>query len=209
MKLKILYYCGWSLTRVISTLIFRIQVSGQEHIPSSGGFILASNHTSYFDPLLVGSWATREVYFFAKEELFRNKVFGEVIRRTNALPVKRGTIDRDAIKAASSVIERGEGLTIFPEGTRGNHDKLLSPKPGIGLIATSAPCPIVPVYIHGASRLWDCFLGRMRMSITYGAPISEDWVRAIPAEKDGYLKIAAKVMEEIITLRDRVESKGK
>jgi 1-acyl-sn-glycerol-3-phosphate acyltransferase len=134
-KTKLLYYTGWTLTRVISKLIFRIRVSGREHFPSEGGFILATNHISWYDPLLVGSWSPRQVYFFAKQELFRSKVFGFIIRRTNALPVRRGTIDRTALDMSTEVIERGFGLTIFPEGTRSKFDGFLPPKPGVGMLS--------------------------------------------------------------------------
>ena len=103
MKIKILYYTGWLLTRLITRLVFRIRVNGQENFPVKGGFILATNHVSYYDPLLAGSWTSRQVYFFAKQELFKNKLFGTMIRRSNALPVRRGTIDRHALDLSVDV----------------------------------------------------------------------------------------------------------
>lgn len=202
--MKILYYAGWSLTRLISTLVFRIRVRGQEHFPKEGGFILATNHISYYDPLLVGSWAPRQVYFFAKRELFKNPIFGAVIRRTNALPVKRGTVDRQALDMSVDVISRGFGLTIFPEGTRSKKDGFLDPKPGIGMIATRAKCPIVPGYVHGSNRLTDCFLGRTRMSITFGEPFPAAWVASIPVDREGYQQIADTVMACIGELKASV-----
>lgn len=202
--MKILYYAGWSLTRIFSTIPFFIKVRGQEHIPKTGGFILATNHTSYFDPLLAGSWSTREMYFFAKEELFRNKLFGWVITRTNAIPIRRGTIDREGVQRAAKVINEGYGLVVFPEGTRSKTDSFLSPKPGIGMLAIAAKCPIVPAYIHGSNSLWKCLIRKKRMSITYGEPIPAEWVASQPAEKEGYIAVANRVMERIVGVKQEI-----
>ena len=207
--MKILYYGGWSLTRLISKLIFRIKIYGMENIPKSGGFILATNHISNFDPLLVGSWLPRQVYFLAKKELFKNKLFGFIISRTNALPVRRGTIDRNALELTASVIAKGYGLTIFPEGTRSKTSRFLDPKPGIGMIANRAGCPIVPGYVHGSNNLKACLLGKERMSITYGEPLSAEWVNSFTSDKEGYVNIAQGVMSEISRIRDKVVTSSK
>jgi 1-acyl-sn-glycerol-3-phosphate acyltransferase len=199
--MKIAYYTGWALTRAISSLIFRIRIYGREHIPPSGGFILASNHVSYFDPPLVGSWSTRQMYFLAKKELFKNPLFGGVIRRTNALPVKRGAIDREGLKLCTDVINAGYGLVVFPEGTRSRTQQFLDPKPGIGLLAKSVQCPIVPTYLHGSNRPWNVFLGRERMAIVFGQPITSDWVATVDKGREGYLAISTEVMKRIAALR--------
>ncbi len=204
MRLKLLYWTGYSLSRILSYVFFRPKISGREHIPRKGGFILASNHISYYDPPLVGSWQRRELYFFAKKELFENKLFAAAITATNALPVSRGAVDRQALKLAIGVVRQGFGLTLFPEGTRSKTKDFLKPKPGIGIIASRAACPIVPTYIHGSNKLSDCFRRRDRMSITYGEPLSAEWVAAQPSDKAGYYSIAHTVMERITQLRSQV-----
>lgn len=201
MKIKILYYSGWFVTRLLTKLFFRIKVSGWEHVPKQGGFIFATNHKSNFDPPLVGSWIPRQVYFLAKKELFKNKFFGWVITRTNSLPLNRGAIDRKAIEMCVEVIKQGYGVTVFPEGTRSKTDEFLPPKPGIGLIAKQVDCPIVVAYLHGSNRFKDCFWGRTRLSLTFGPMISAEWVKSIKAEKDGYAQIAAEVMNRIAQIR--------
>ncbi len=206
MRFNIVYWMGWSLTRIISKLFFRVRTVGQENIPPKGGFILATNHMSYYDPPLVGSWISRELYFFAKKELFKNRLFAATIRTTNALPVNRQGVDRQAIRLAVAAIKRGFGLTMFPEGTRSRTDKFLSPKPGIGMIASRAECPIAVGYIHGSNRPGDCFRGREQLSITYGETFSADWVKSFPASKEGYRQIATAVMERIGELKARVVS---
>jgi len=201
--MKILYYSGWSLTRLVSKIVFRIKVSGREHFPKSGGFILATNHRSYFDPLLVGSWAPRQVYFLAKQELFKNKFFGRIITATNALPVRRGTIDRNALKLCLDAIDGGDGLTIFPEGTRAKGADFLEPKPGVAMIATQAKVPIVPGYVHGSNRLKDCFWGRDRLRIRFGKPILPEDIESSAVDKEGYIKLTQLVMERIEELKQQ------
>ncbi|UCG60288.1 MAG: 1-acyl-sn-glycerol-3-phosphate acyltransferase [Candidatus Zixiibacteriota bacterium] len=202
--MKILYYSGWILTRIITKFFFRIRITGVENIPREGGFILATNHRSYWDPLLVGSWAYRQVYFLAKKELFANPIFGWVITQTNALPVKRGTIDRHAIRHCLDVLWKGYGLTVFPEGTRARESKFLAPKPGIGIIASQAGVPIVPGYVHGSDRYGSCLVGRTKLSIHFGEPITVNTIASYPKDKTGYYRIAQLVMDRIKGICDRV-----
>jgi 1-acyl-sn-glycerol-3-phosphate acyltransferase len=201
--MNVLYYSGWSFFRIITKAVFRIRVQGRENIPKTGGFIVAANHIAYFDPPFIGSWIPREMYFFAKEELFNSRLFGALLRKVNARPVKRGAIDRQALKTAVDAIERGFGLTIFPEGTRSRGVDFLNPKPGIGMIARQAKCPIVPCYVHGTNKLSKCLWGRQRLSITFGEPLSPDWVSSFSESKDAYLEIAQTIMRRIAALRDR------
>lgn len=204
MRLKLLFWTGYSLSRFLSWILCRPRISGRENIPREGGFILASNHISYYDPPLVGCWQPRELYFFAKKELFRNKLFGALISAVNSLPVSRGAVDRQALKAAIEVIRAGYGLTMFPEGTRSKTDHFLKPKPGIGIMATRAECPIVPCYIHGTNKLRDCIRGREKMSISYGEPLTAEWIKSLGDSKDAYLTIAQTVMARITDLKSVV-----
>lgn len=200
--MKPLYWIGRSITHIAGRVVFGIRLYGREHIPKSGPFILASNHISYFDPPLVGSFIPRELFFFAKKELFDNKIFGWIIWRTNARPVRRGQMDRQALATSLQILREGYGLTMFPEGTRSKTRELLPPKPGLGLLAAKAACPVVPAYIHGANRLKDCLLRRDRLSLSYGEPIPADWIAARADSKEGYLEITAEVMRRIVALRD-------
>lgn len=204
--MKVLYYTSWTIVRLVSKIFFRIKVSGTENVPKKGGFILAANHISYVDPPLVGSWSPRQMYFFAKKELFRHKLFGEFLRRVNALPVRRGSIDRRAFEKAVNAIKTGYGLTIFPEGTRSKSNAFLDPKPGISIIARQTNCPIVPCYVDGANKLSECLRGRQRLSVSFGKPLSADWVTSFPKEKDSYLIIAQTVMKRIALLKENARN---
>src|SRR4030067_1028858 len=112
--MKILFWTGWSLFRIIAALIFRVKIIGAGNIPQAGGFILASNHISYYDPPLIGCCISREVYFFTKRELFDSRPCGWVLLRVNARPVNRAGVDRAAIEAAVEILRGGHGLTVFP-----------------------------------------------------------------------------------------------
>jgi len=202
--MKILYWAGWSLTHILGKPLFGWRVSGREHMPREGGFIVATNHISYFDPLLVGSSLPREVFFFAKQELFSVPVLGWAIRRTNARPVKRGTVDRSSLKTAIETIRQGYGLTVFPEGTRSKTDQFLEPKAGLGLIARHAECPILPGYVHGANNLKACFWRRDRIRTVFGEPFTADWVKSFGNSKEDYLAMSRAVMDRIAELRQQV-----
>ena len=204
MKLRPVYQLGWTLTRVLSWLLFNPRVVGRENIPSSGGFIMASNHISYYDPPLVGSWQKRQMYFFAKRELFRHRLIGAILRACNSISVNRGTIDRQSVRTAVDVVRQGYGLVVFPEGTRSRTKHFLPPKPGLGMLARAAECPIVPAYLYGNNRLRDCLLRRTRMTIAYGEPFSAEWVASFPDDKAGYQALTNAVMDRIGRLRDYV-----
>lgn len=197
MKIKFLYYSVWVFIRLISKLILRIQIKGREHIPRQGGFILACNHRSYIDPLMAGSWSPRHVYFFAKKELFHSSIVGYLLKRVNTIPVRRGTVDRGALDHAVDVIEKGYGLTLFPEGTRCRTGEFLKPKAGVGLVALRACCPIVPVYMHGTDKLIDCFLGKEKLKLFFGPPLTIDWLKSLPEDKSSYAVVAEEVMKRI------------
>lgn len=199
--MKILYYIGWIVTRIITKLFFRIKIYGRENIPKDGGFIIGSNHISFYDPPIIGSWNRRQIYFLAKHDLFKIPVLGFVIKRCNAIPVKRGVIDRSAIENTIEIINNNYGITIFPEGTRSLTDDFLPAKPGIGIAALQAKCPIVPTYLHGNNSLKDCFWGRKKMSITFGKPILFEVYADLIPEKESYLKVAQDVMAEVAKLK--------
>ena len=130
-------------------VFFRLSITGSENVPRAGGFILASNHMSNLDPIVVSSSCPRQVHFMAKEELFKNRLFGWYISRLNAFPVKRGRADLSSIKEAVRRVGRGGGLLLFPEGTRQPEGRLGTAHEGVGFLAAKLQVPVVPVYVRG------------------------------------------------------------
>jgi len=163
------------LARVALRLFFRLKVRGYENIPHGVGVVIASNHQSYLDPIIIGVSNDEPVTFMARESLFRKRLFGWLIRRTGAFPVKRGSADRSAMHEAIRRLRAGARLVVFPEGTRTLDGSLGRVRSGPALLAEKAQVPIVPAVIRGAYEAWPRSrkLFRFRpISITYGRPIA-------------------------------------
>ena len=169
-----LYLFAGALSWPLVGLPFRLRASGVENVPE-GGFVLASNHLSNMDPWPLGLplWPRRQLRFMAKSELF-NPVLKPILYGGGAFPVRRGTGDREAMRTAIQLVQDGEIVVMFPEGTR--RTKGLRKKfearahTGAARIALSAGSPLVPAAINGTDRL--SRLGPMR--IAYGEPLSLD-----------------------------------
>lgn len=163
-----LYRFGRIVVGAVVFLLFRLKIVGRENIPADGGAIFAVNHRSYWDVIMAGLACPRQLHFMAKSELFRNKLFGRLIRQLGAFPVSRGRGDVGAIKSAMKLLSSGEIMLMFPEGkrVRDGQEWLVDAKPGLALIATTAKVPIIPVYISGKYR-W-----MSKITITIGEPIT-------------------------------------
>lgn len=129
-------------------LLYRYQVIGRENVPAQGPVILCSNHTCYKDPLFLGLAQKRQVWFMAKQELFKNKFLGRLIRQLGAFPVARSG-GMSAIKNALRILKQEGVVGIFIEGTRSKTGELQKPKPGAMLLAYETKAAVVPVDIIG------------------------------------------------------------
>ena len=130
---------------------FRIRLEGHEHVPEAGPVILASNPRSNMDPVLLASAVERPVAFMAKAELFVGPL-GWVLRWIGQFPVRRGGIDREALRRTDAVLARGSMLGLFPEGTRGDGG-FAAVHPGLAYIVVRQRCPVLPVAIFGTERV--------------------------------------------------------
>ena len=158
----------------IARVIFRLQIEGEEFIPRTGPTILAANHASFIDPIIIMVSVRRPVRFMAKKELFRFPLFGWLLRQFGTFPINRDRINLQAFKQAASILEAGEVIAMFPEGTRGDGVELRPAKPGIGLIAARTGAPVVPVLHLGTEKVlprgaW--FPRPHRIVIKFGAPL--------------------------------------
>jgi 1-acyl-sn-glycerol-3-phosphate acyltransferase len=130
---------------------FRIRLEGHEHVPEEGPVILASNHRSNMDPVLLASAVERPLAFMAKAELFVGPL-GWIMRWIGQFPVRRGGIDREALRRTDAILARGSMLGLFPEGTRGD-GTFSSVHPGLAYIVVRQQCPVLPVVIIGTERV--------------------------------------------------------
>ena len=136
----------YSVTRSVVRIIFLLlglKVEGMDNIPASGPVIIASNHVSNWDPIVVGVALKRPVYFMAKVSLFKNPVMNFFMRRLNAFPVKTDFVDRQAIRRALQILGEDKVLGIFPEGAR-NKSGEAKARPGVVMLALKSGAPIIP-----------------------------------------------------------------
>lgn len=180
----------------------RYQIMGKENIPDSGAVILVANHTSYWDPFVIGAAIDRKVYFIAKAQLFKIPIVGPVIRSWGAFPVQHGKNgDRTAIDHSMEILAEGKVLGIFIEGTRNikNPDKMLNPRPGPAMLAVRSKAVVVPVAIINARKILWSF---KRLSITFGKPLFFNDVPVID-KKELYLRIGNQITTEIMDLKKK------
>jgi 1-acyl-sn-glycerol-3-phosphate acyltransferase len=118
-------------------------------VPATGPVILASNHSSFLDPPLVGAATKREINYLARESLFRFPVIGWLLRSVNAVPVDREGGGAAGLRAIFDRLLRGGAIILFPEGTRSPDGALQKAKSGIGLTVIKSEAPVVPVRVFG------------------------------------------------------------
>jgi 1-acyl-sn-glycerol-3-phosphate acyltransferase len=166
-------------------------VYGKPNIPS-GRAILAPNHTSFFDPPLIGAACPEEVHYLARASLFQPALFGWFLKSLNAHPVQGSAQDIQAFKAICQLLSKDNKIVIFPEGARSEDGQLHSIKPGIAVLALRMHCPIVPIYIAGAFETWP----RKRRWPKLGVPIT--CVFGKPILIEAYLHLNKKEAQEAL-----------
>ncbi|WP_245947397.1 lysophospholipid acyltransferase family protein [Bacillus taeanensis] len=162
MVYRIIRFC----VKVFLMIRFRLKIEGLENIPK-GACILAMNHTSNYDSLIVGTHAPRKMYIMAKEELFKNRFFSYIITEMGSFPVKRGQADMKSLKHTLKILKNGGIFSIFFEGTRSKDGEIQEAKKGIGFIAARSKAPVVPTYVYGAKNGWFKPAG-----VIFGKPIT-------------------------------------
>jgi 1-acyl-sn-glycerol-3-phosphate acyltransferase len=181
------------LVFLILKIIFGIKVFGKNYIPKKGGFILASNHVSYLDPVVLAVACPRRLNFMARDDLFCNPLFAWFLSRVGAFPVKRNSADPSAIKEAMRRLKHAEPLLLFPEGSRSFEGMPLEPQPGIGFLGAKLNVPVIPVFIRGTDKALPRgarLIRPHRISVYFGKQIFIE--RRMP-----YQDIARRIMQEI------------
>src|SRR5438552_2931790 len=149
----ILYSLVRALAWLLTHLVCRYRVSGQEHVPRNGTLLVVVNHLSWYDPLLLAVVLPRRVWFYTKAEIFAWPVAGWLAQHTRQISVHRGESDRVALEKALSYLREGKALVIFPEGTVERQERMITAHPGVAMLAVRSGATILPVAHSGTRRI--------------------------------------------------------
>src|SRR5437762_5201641 len=198
------YWIGYHLSRIFGRLCFRLRVIHRERMIQSGPVILAMNHQSYLDPPLAGTACDRAIYFLARRTLLDVPVLGWFLPKLNVIPVNQESVDRRAIKAIIRVLQAGNGVLVFPEGSRTLSGNLQPAEPGLGLVIAKTLAPVVPMRIFGAREALPRGGGGLhwvRITIVIGEPIFFTQADLGPPRKDVYSRLRGRLIDAIAALR--------
>jgi len=171
-----IYYAVRAICWLILRIFWKIEVVGIENVPNEGSLILASNHVSYLDPIVLATTMKRKICFIAKKEAFNNIIGGVLLNNLNAFPVDRGKIDIRSLKKSLNILQDKKVLGIFPEGTRSKNGELQELKLGIIKIGMKTGSSILPVGINGVYNvythgiLFPNLFKKYKITVQYGTP---------------------------------------
>ena len=137
----------------IPRLLWRVRMVGEDRLPKSGGYVLAPSHRSMMDIPFAAAVTTRRLRFMGKQSVFKVPVLGTVFTWLGGFPVQRDGTDRKAVRDSLALLQAGEVLCVYPEGSRQHGPKIQPLQPGAAYLARRAGVPIVPVAINGAEEI--------------------------------------------------------
>jgi 1-acyl-sn-glycerol-3-phosphate acyltransferase len=185
----------------LELLLHRIKVEGYENVPH-GGVLIVSNHASYLDPTTVGWAVGREIFFLGRKTLFRPPVMNWLLPICNVVPLDREGGDSSGLRKVIRMLRSGDGVLMFPEGTRTPDGTLQPPEPGAGLVALKSGVPVLPARVFGS---FEC-LSRHQQRLRFGklrVVIGKPYLPPVPEpgkEREAYLPVAQEMMRRIAEL---------
>jgi 1-acyl-sn-glycerol-3-phosphate acyltransferase len=198
----ILYRIVWLFLLTLNKTYWRLTITGKENLPTDGPFVLAPVHRSFIDFALTCSITRRRMRYMGKDSLWKVGLFGKFISALGAYPVRRGGADREALKRTVEVLQGGEPVVIFPEGTRQSGPKVQDLFEGAAYVASKVGVPIVPVGVGGSERALrkgEKLPRPVKVTIVVGKPI----MPAAPSEGGRTSRRA--VHELTLRLRDEIQ----
>jgi 1-acyl-sn-glycerol-3-phosphate acyltransferase len=202
--MNLYYWLGYHLSRIFARLFFGFRILHRERMIQTGPVILAMNHQSYLDPPLAGNACDRAIYFLAKKSLLKAPVLGWLLPKLNVIPVELEKTDRSALKTLIRTLCAGNGVLVFPEGSRTPDGSLQPALPGLGLIIAKTRAPVVPMRIFGAFNAWPIG-GKIRLgpriTILVGDPIRFSDADLDRGGREVYGRLSRRVMDAIAALQ--------
>lgn len=193
----------WIFFNIIGRLFFRYRTTGREHLPRTGGVLVAANHASYLDIPFLGCGMPRRAWYLGRQDLFPFPGLKPLLQWLGWIPIKLHRLDRVGFGKAISLIQAGRVVVIYPEGGRTPDGALRLGKPGLGIIVAETGCPVVPAYIGGTREALPMGSSRIRLApirIAFGEPIRFTGAAEQLTGKDLYQHISRTVMEKIAEL---------
>ncbi len=202
--MTLVYNIFYSLAKLIARFVFSLRVIHPERMIEEGPLILAVNHSSYFDPPLAGICSRRGVYYLARKTLLKWPFFGPLFPAMNVIPVERDGNDMSALREVIKKVREGNGIVLFPEGTRSRDGNLQAARAGIGLIIAKTRAPVLPMRIFGAYEALPKGSKRLhftQVTVVIGNPIHFTPEEVEPASRETYQRLSDRVMAAISELR--------
>ena len=137
--------------RLLFHILFKVKITGEENIPSAGGYIIAHNHISYIEPPLILAFWPRASEAISAVEVYKRRGQSWLVRLYGAIPIDRQEMDRQSIQTMLRVVRAGKPLLIAPEGGRSHTPGLRRGLPGIAYIVNKAHVPVIPVGVIGST----------------------------------------------------------
>ena len=198
--MKSIYWFFRATFQAFFKIFNRLEVVGSDCVPKTGGVIVAVNHVSYLDPLVIGAALRRRATYMAREGLFNIPLIGTFVG-SFSFPVRRGKPRPSTIKEAVKRLNRGELIVMFPEGGRSDGGDILDAKRGVGMIAVMSKAPIVPALISGTERSLPVgakVVKPAKIKVKFGKSIE---INREEPDKDFQERICRNIMDEIRRLK--------
>jgi len=202
------YWFFRGITHMFARLVFSLRVKHPERMIEDGPLILAVNHASFADPPLVGACSKRAVYFLGRRSLWKWPILGRFFTHANVIPVERNGNDLAALRQAIRRVNEGNGVVLFPEGTRTRDGSLGEAKPGIGFVIAKTGAPVLPIYAKGTFEAFPpnsklpC---RRPVTMVIGNPIHFSPEEIANATREDYQRFSQRVMDAIVALKNEEE----
>jgi 1-acyl-sn-glycerol-3-phosphate acyltransferase len=212
---------GYTLARLIAGFVFRVvwrpRVLGVENVPPTGAVIIASNHLSFIDSVVIPLAVPRRVRFLAKAEYFegrglRGRGTALFFHLIDAVPVRR-TGNRDSMRSlelALEVLQEGSAFGIYPEGTRSRDGRLYRGRTGVGWLALTSGAPVVPVAVTGTDKVQPVGSSGLRVhpvTVRFGTPVQPSAYDGLPAGR-ARREITDEVMDRIAAMSPQQRADG-
>jgi 1-acyl-sn-glycerol-3-phosphate acyltransferase len=202
--MSIVYNIFYNLAKLFARCFFSMRIIHPERMVEEGPLILAVNHSSYFDPPLAGICSRRAVYYLARKNLLEWPLLGPLFPAMNVIPVEREGNDMSALREVIKKIKDGNGVVLFPEGTRSKDGNLQPARAGIGLIISKTMAPVLPMRIFGAYQAFPKHSRALRLTkitVVIGEPLRFTREEVVSATRENYQRLGDRVMQAIAAIK--------